>query len=86
MTGFATLTSKNQLTLPVSVVDFMALTPGAQFWVEKTQKKIILEKVSGLRDVQGILADHQQTTKHTADQIVRLARKKKIARLYGHGS
>ena len=86
MTGFATLTSKNQLTLPVSVVDFMALTPGVQFWVEKTQEKIILEKVSGLRDVQGVLVDHPKAQKHTADEVVRLARKKKIARLYGHGS
>lgn len=85
MAGFATLTSKNQLTLPVSIVDYMAWFPGVQFWVEKTGGKIILERVSGLREVQGILANHSLAKKYPADEVVRLARKKKITRLYKNG-
>lgn len=80
--GFATLTTKNQLTLPVNIVDYMALVPGAQFWVERAEGKIVLERITGLRDVQGILANHPLTKKYTADEVIRLARKKKIARLY----
>ncbi len=85
MTGFATLTSKNQLTLPVNIVDFMALVPGAQFWVEKTENRIVLEKISGLREVQGVLANHPLAQNYTADEVIKLARKKKIARLYKNG-
>lgn len=86
MTGLATLTSKNQLTLPVNIVDFMALVPGAQFWVERIEdKKIVLEKISGLREVQGVLADHPLAQNYTADEVIKLARKKKIARLYKNG-
>lgn len=85
MTGFATLTTKNQLTLPINIVDYMAWVPGVRLWVERVDGKIVLEKVSGLRSVQGILASHPLARKYSADEIIKLARKKKITRLYKNG-
>lgn len=82
MTGFASLTSKNQLTLPVVVVDDLSLEAGTRFWVKTVGEHIVLEKVDTLREVQGVLAKHPLSKKYSADELVRLARKKKIARLH----
>lgn len=85
MTGFATLTSKNQLTLSTELVAWAQLYPGARLWVQNEGRKITLEEVSGLREVQGVLVNHPLAQKHTADEIIGLARKKKVARLYKNG-
>lgn len=82
----ATLTSKNQLTLPVAVVRSLSLMPGERLWITKEKDRIILEKIGSIKDLQGILADNPLAKKYTAIQMVKLARKMKVARLLKNGA
>lgn len=81
MTGFATLTSKNQLTLPVSIVDYMTLTPGTRFWVEKREREIVLEKVGDWEDFVGVFAENPVAKKYTVEQVIKKARRVEAKRL-----
>ena len=77
-----TLSSKNQLTLPVSVVSFLELSKGAKLWTKVEGKSIILEKVEdSWDDLQGIFADTHMAKKYTVEQVIEIARKKESKRL-----
>lgn len=81
MTGLVTLTSKNQLTLPVDVVRYFGWKPGVRLWSEIKEDSLVMKKAGGLRDVQGILANHPLSKKYSSVQIVHLARKKAAAQI-----
>lgn len=51
MTEIATLTSKNQFTLPASIVKLLGWTVGMRFWVREEQGRIVLEKMLSINDL-----------------------------------
>ncbi|MDP3917582.1 MAG: hypothetical protein Q8Q30_00185 [Candidatus Woesebacteria bacterium] len=82
MDGILTLSSKNQLTLPVSIVTFLGLDKGAKLWTKIVNNMIVIEKVNNSWDsFQGILADHPINKKYTTLQIIEMAKKKEGLRL-----
>lgn len=59
MNGILTLSSKNQLTLPVSIVSLLDLNKGSKLWAKVKDNTVVLEKADDAwSDLQGILADH----------------------------
>ncbi len=85
MTGIVTLTSKNQLTLPVALVRLLGLVPGTRLWVREDEKKIVLEKMGDFASLQGILANHPLSKKRPTAEIIKLARKRRAARIMSYG-
>lgn len=87
MDGILTLSSKNQLTLPVSLVSFLGLDKGAKLWTKLVNRSIVIEKVEdSWDDVQGLLANHPMSKKYTTLEIIEIAKKreaKRLARKYG---
>lgn len=81
MTGFATLTSKNQLTLPAELITYMRLTQGAKFLVQKVDKKIVLEEILPIGELRKEVLSNPQVQKinikYSTVEIVRLARRMK---------
>ncbi|MBU2051655.1 MAG: hypothetical protein U1C50_01880 [Patescibacteria group bacterium] len=82
-----TLSSKNQLTLPVSLVSFLGLGKGAKLWTKLINKTIVIEKVEDSWDqFQGLLANHPMSKKYTTLEIIAIAKKreaKRLAKKYG---
>lgn len=77
-----TLTSKNQLTLPVKLVELLGLTQGSKLWIRVEKNALVLEKAGdSWDDLQGILANHPLNKKYTTLQIIELAKKKEAKRL-----
>lgn len=77
-----TLSSKNQLTLPVSLVSFLGLNKGTKLWTRLVNKSIVIEKVEDTWDkYQGLLADHPLSKKYTTLEIIDLAKKREAKRL-----
>lgn len=86
MDAVITISSKNQITLPVAIVNLLKLGKGAKLWTKVEDNKIVLEKMGSWDDVQGIFADHPLTKKYTTLQIIEIARKregKRLAKKYG---
>ena len=87
MDGILTLSSKNQLTLPVSIVSFLGLDKGAKLWTKLVNRSIVIEKVEdSWDDFQGLLADHPMSKKYSTLEIIEIAKKreaKRLARKYG---
>ncbi len=81
MTGFATLTSKNQVTLPADMVALAQLQAGMRFWVTKEDDRLVLEKVGTLDELQGMFADNPIAKKYSLAQITRRARKSRASRI-----
>lgn len=82
MTGFASFTSQNQLTLPSDLAKFIGFTPGEKLVVDSYKEgEVVIKKAGSLRELQGMLAGHLLSKKHSSDEIINLARKKKVARL-----
>jgi len=82
-----TLSSKNQLTLPVSVVSFLGLDKGVKLWTKIINNTIVIEKVDNSWDkFQGLLANHPMSKKYTTLEIIEIAKKreaKRLAKKYG---
>lgn len=82
MNTLLTLTSKNQLTLPVSIVTLLGLSKGNKMWTNVKDNTIILEKAEDDWDsLQGLLADHPISKKYSTLQIIEIAKKKEAQRL-----
>lgn len=82
MNTLLTLTSKNQLTLPVSIVSLLGLSKGNKMWTKVKENTIILEKARDDWDsLQGMLANHPMSKKYTTLQVIEIARKKEGNRL-----
>ena len=82
MNTVLTLTSKNQLTLPVSIVSLLGLSKGSKLWTKVEKKAILLEKVEDSWDaLQGTLANHPISKKYTTLQVIEMAKKKEGMRL-----
>ncbi|MDZ7587423.1 MAG: hypothetical protein U0946_06735 [Patescibacteria group bacterium] len=87
MDGILTLSSKNQLTLPVSIVSFLGLDKGTKLWTKLVNKSIVIEKVEdSWDDLQGTLKDTVLTKGKSVLEIIELAKKlegKRLARKNG---
>lgn len=82
MDAVLTLSSKNQLTLPVSLVSFLGLEKGAKLWTRLVNKSIVIEKVEDSWDqFQGLLANHPLSKKYTTLEIIEIAKKREAKRL-----
>lgn len=80
--NIVTLSSQNQITLPVG----LGLTPRGRFWVDKQDDKIILEPIRGsiIDDLTGSLAsfipqDKRNVSWETALREAKIAKAKKVA-------
>lgn len=87
MDGILTLSSKNQLTLPVSVVRFFGLEKGAKFWSRIVGKTIVIEKVEDSWDsLQGTIKDTPLTKGKSVLEVIEIAREiegKRLAKKHG---
>lgn len=82
MQTILTLTSKNQLTLPVSIVSLLGLSKGSKIWTSVKDNTVVLEKVEDSWDnLQGILANHPMSKKYSTLQVIEMAKKKEVKRL-----
>lgn len=87
MDGILTLSSKNQLTLPVSIVSFLGLDKGAKLWTKIVNNMIVIEKVNNSWDLlQGTLKDTSLTKGKSVLEIIEIARDiegKRLAKKHG---
>ncbi|MDP1760561.1 MAG: hypothetical protein Q8L01_03940 [Candidatus Woesebacteria bacterium] len=87
MDGILTLSSKNQLTLPVSMVSFLGLDKGAKLWTKIVNNMIVMEKVNNSWDsLQGTLKDTTLTKGKSVLEIIEIARDiegKRLAKKHG---
>ncbi len=82
MNTVVTLTSKNQLTLPVALVSLLGLNKGSKLWTRVEKETIVLEKIEdSWDDFQGILADTPIAKKYTVEQVIEIAKKREAKRL-----
>jgi len=87
MNTILTLSSKNQLTLPVSVVSLLGLNKGSKIWTEVKDNKIVLEKIEDNWDsLQGSVKDSHLTKGKSVLEVIKLAEKlesKRLTKKYG---
>lgn len=82
MTGFTTVTSKYQLTLPVQIARYAGLTPGVRVFIGlKDTGEVLLEKAGGVEELAGMFADLPRAKKYTVRQALRIAKKREAARI-----
>lgn len=82
MNAVLTLSSKNQLTLPVSIVSFLGLDKGTKLWTKIIGKTVVIEKINDTwDDLHGFLADNPIAKKYTSDQVYKMAQKSEAKRL-----
>ncbi|MEK7588036.1 MAG: hypothetical protein AAB457_04425 [Patescibacteria group bacterium] len=76
MDGVLTLSSKNQLTLPVSMVKLLGLAKGVKFWSRIVDKTIMIEKIEDSWDsLQGTVKDTPLTKGKSVLEVIEIARK-----------
>lgn len=81
-----TLSSKNQLTLPVSMVSHLGLNKGSKVWANVDDKTVSLEKAPSWDELQGSVKDTHLTRGKSTLEIIEMAKKieaKRIAKKYG---
>lgn len=86
MDGILTLSSKNQLTLPVWMVSLLGLDKGAKLWTRVENNVITLEKFPTWDELQGSIKDTYLTRGKSTLEIIELAKKlegKRLAKKYG---
>lgn len=88
MDGILTLSSKNQLTLPVSVVKVLGLKKGVKFWSRVVGKALVIEKIEDSWDsLQGSIKDTPLTKGKSVLEVIEIARKiegKRLGKKYEH--
>lgn len=81
MIGFATLTSKNQLTLPADLVRLLNWTSGTDLWVKEENKTVVLERVPTIEELREEILGNPRVkklnAKYSTVEIVHMARKMK---------
>jgi len=87
MDGILTLSSKNQLTLPVSMVEFLGLDKGVKLWTKIVNNMIVIEKIDNSWDsLQGSLKDTSLTKGKSVLEIIEIAGEiegKRLAKKHG---
>lgn len=86
MNGLATITSKNQLTIPTELIHYFGLKRGSRVYIRTKNQKMEIEPIKpGFKDLQGALADTSTAKKYTTEQIIKIAGKKEALRIANHG-
>jgi len=77
-----TLSSKNQLTLPVALVNLLGLSKGTKLWTKLVGNTITIEKVDTSWDsLQGTIKGNAYTKSHSVEEVIEYAKKKEAIRL-----
>lgn len=81
MIGFATMTSKNQLTLPVDLVQLLNWTAGTDLWVKEKNRRVILERIPTIEEIRKEIQKNPKVrklnAKYSTVEMVRMARRMK---------
>jgi AbrB family looped-hinge helix DNA binding protein len=82
MTTLITVSSKNQITIPIAMASQLGLEKGSKIWTTMKDNTIVLEKVEDSWDsLQGILANHPMSKKYSTLQVIEIAKKREAKRL-----
>lgn len=74
MTALITITSKNQVTLPIKFTRQLGLKPGMRLMVHLSDSRLLMEKSpTSLRDVQGIVQSQAKYPQLTVAQAIKRA-------------
>ena len=75
------MTSKNQLTLPVDLVQLLDWTAGTDLWVKEENRRVILERVPTIEEIREEIQKNPKVrklnAKYSTVEIVRMARQMK---------
>ena len=85
MASLATITSKNQLTLPVAITSTLGLAAGSKVFLKVEGNRLILEKPLSLRALNAQLSTLPQSKKFSVAKAIKIARKKEASRLAHEG-
>lgn len=82
MTALVTITSKNQLTLPVSMVALLGLNSSRKLVAKVEGDRLVLKKPGPIfGQLQGLLANHPISKKYSVLKIIEIARRREAQRL-----
>ena len=81
MDAVLTLSSKNQLTLPVSMVSYLGLQKGTKMWTKVQGNSVVIEKLPTWDELQGSVKDTYLTKGKSTLEIIELAKKLEAKRL-----
>lgn len=82
MTSLITVTSKNQVTLPMAMVEKLGIRRGSKLFVRMDGDSLKLEKTGdSLSELQGFLADSTIAKKNSMSKIMKIAAKKRALRI-----
>lgn len=81
ITAVASITSKNQLTLPVAVASRFNLSAGSKVFIKATDNQIIMEKIPSLRSLHEAFSSLPLAKKYPVAKATKLAQKKEAVRL-----
>lgn len=81
MTAILTVTSKNQVTFPVELMSRLKVAKGDRLLLRVKGKAVQIEKVEGLRSLQGLLASTKVGKKLTLEEVIEKAKKREVKRL-----
>lgn len=77
-----TITSKNQVTFPKSLLDYMGVDKGDKIFVKVEKERVVLEPLKGsFVDLQGILLNTPAAKKHNLGEIIKIAGKREAKRI-----
>ncbi len=83
------MTSKNQLTLPVDLVQLLDWTAGTDLWIKEENRRVILERIPTIEEIRDEIQKNPKVRKLNARyrtvEIVRMARQMKPPKnIYGY--
>ena len=82
MNTLITVSSKNQITIPMAMATALGLEKGSKVWTTMKDNAIVLEKAKdSWKDLHGFLANNPIAKKYTYDQVYKMAQKKEAKRL-----
>ena len=75
------MTSKNQLTLPVDLIQLLNWTAGTDLWVKEENRRVILERIPTIEEIREEIQKNPKVRKlnarYSTVEIVRMARQMK---------
>lgn len=75
------MTSKNQLTLPVDLIQLLNWTAGTDLWVKEENERVILERIPTIEEIREEIQKNPKVrklnAKYSTVEIVRMARQMK---------
>lgn len=81
MAGFATVTSKNQITLPADLARILSWSAGTDLWVKSEGQRVILERIPTIGELRNEIQKNPRVKglnkKYTSVEIVHMARQMK---------